>query len=110
MHKICFVEKRGSIPAATMPGHMHQTAPVVDPSLKELITSLSVTDRPDLMIYRKFSEAGRKGHVHKSRKKRRESTKAGGEEGMGSIGVNKNIANIKTTFKTIEELYIYISS
>ena len=96
MHKICFVEKKGSIEATGMP-HMHQTAPTQDPSLKELITSLSVTDRPDLMIYRKFSEAGRKGHLHKSRKKRRESTKTA-EEGLGSV-VNTNNTNIKNRFK-----------
>ena len=93
MHKICFVEKRGSISGATT-SFMHQTGPTQDPFLKELITSLSVTDRPDLMIFRKFSATGGKVSLHKSRKKEGESTKAGGEDRAGSLTVAKSNYNL----------------
>ena len=93
MHKICFVEKKSSFTGvnAGMP-HMHQsTGPTPDPALKELITSLSVTDRPDLMIYRKFSEASKKGDLLKARKKLK--SKKDGED--DSIVVNISTNNIR---------------
>ena len=64
-----------------MPPHMHQSsAPQPDPPLKELITSLSVTDRPDLMIFRKGSEGGVEGRkLAKMRKKLRD--KKDGDDG-----------------------------
>ena len=76
MHKICFVEKKASFTGQggqQMPPHMHQSStPAPDPPLKELITTLSVTDRPDLMIFRKYSEGGKKGDLAKLRKKLKE--------------------------------------
>ena len=64
-----------------MPAHMHQSAaPQPDPPLKELITTLSVTDRPDLMIFRKGSEGGVEGRkLAKLRKKMKD--KKEGEDG-----------------------------
>ena len=74
-----------------MPPHMHQSsAPAPDPPLKELITTLSVTDRPDLMIFRKFSEGGKKGDLAKLRKKLKEKKEA--EDGSIIVSIiNKPI-------------------
>ena len=72
--------------------HMHQsTGPTPDPFLKELITSLSVTDRPDLMIFRKFSEAGK--NMPKLRKKQKGSAKPDGEDGS-TIVSSRNALSI----------------
>ena len=59
------MEKKSSLPGQEgqqMSARMHQSSsPQLDPPLKKLITSLSVTDRPDLMIFRKGSEGGAEG-------------------------------------------------
>ena len=74
------MEKKSSFTGAPSM-HMHQsTGPTADPFVKELITSLSVTDRPDLMIYRKFSESSTK--LAKARKKLKE------QKEEGSLAVN----------------------
>ena len=76
-----------------MPGvqampHMH--GPVVhekDPALHELITCLSVTDRPDLMTFRKFSEASSKRRAMAMRKKVKDSSKAGKDEDSLAVSI-----------------------
>ena len=71
--------------------HM-QTGPQRDPNLKELITALSVTDRPDLMVYRKYSEAARDrlGNQQQPKSKRKgDAAKSGsGEEGASPAPVS----------------------
>ena len=94
VHKICFVEKKSSFTGQggqQMPAHMHQSsAPQPDPPLKELITSLSVTDRPDLMIFRKGSEGGAEGRqLAKMRKKLKEKK----DRDDGSVVSNRSYSN-----------------
>jgi hypothetical protein len=80
------VEKKASFTGTSGMPHMHQSSvPTPDPYLKELITSLSVTDRPDLMVFRKFSEAGK--NMPKMRKKQKGSSKQDAEEGSTIVSI-----------------------
>ena len=88
MHKICFIQKKDTTTGPSM--HQMQTGPSQDPFLKELITSLSVTDRPDLMIHRKYSEGSKKPSDQKSLKQRRQSTWTGKDEGVQPLTVTRN--------------------
>ena len=88
VHKICFVQKRAHMPGVQAMPHMH--GPVVqekDPALHELITCLSVTDRPDMMIFRKFSEASSKRSAMAMRKKVKDSSKAGKDEDSLAVSI-----------------------
>ena len=80
------MEKKASFTGPSAMSHMHHSSgPTPDPSLNELITSLSVTDRPDLMIFRKFSEAGK--NMPKLRKKQKGSSKQDAEDGSTIVSI-----------------------
>ena len=84
------MEKKAAFTGPSAMSHMHQSSgPTPDPSLNELITSLSVTDRPDLMIFRKFSEAGK--NMPKLRKKQKGSSKQDAEDVNPGLTHSNNI-------------------